>query len=265
MNSIGLFTEAFMVHAWISCTIVAIVCAIAGFFVIVRGNSFEAHALPQAGFAGGAGAVLININPMYGLMLFVIVSAIIIGFFSKKERNDIITALSLVVILGLGALFLGLANKYAAGAYALIFGQIVGISFDQVIQTIVLGAISLLGIALMYRPLLLSSISKDISETRNVPTRLVEILYMLVLGLVTSVTVPVVGALLCFSLLVVPAATSANISSNPKKVILLSVVIALVSTWISIVLAYYSNWPIGFFVTIIGGCAYLISRMLNKK
>lgn len=265
MNSMGLFTEAFMVHAWISCTVVAIVCAVTGFFVIVRGNSFESHALPQAGFAGGAGAVLININPLYGLMSFVIGSAMIIGFFSKKERNDIITALSLVVVLGIGSLFLGLANKYAAAAYALIFGQIVGISFDQVIQTIALGVISLLGVAFIYRPLLLSSIFKDIAETRNVPTRLVEILYMLVLGLVTSVTVPVVGALLCFSLLVVPAATSANISSNPQKVILLSVVIALVSTWISIVLAYYSNWPIGFFVAIIGGGLYFITKILSKR
>lgn len=264
MNNSGLFADAFMIHACISGTIIAILCALIGFFVVIRGDSFASHALPQTGFSGGAGAILFNINPMYGLTIFVLGGAIIIGLFGKKERNDIITALCLVVILGIGALFMGVSNKYAAGAYALLFGQIVGISYEQVIQTIVLALICLLSLIYLHKPLLLVSISKDIAESRGISTRLIEIFFMIILGLVSAVTVPIVGALLCFSLLVVPAAASTYITSNPKWVIILSLIFSIVSVWISLILAYYSGWPIGFFVSLIGGIVYFCSRTINK-
>ena len=264
MTNLGLFTDTFMTHAWISGTIVAILCALVGFFVVIRGDSFASHALPQAGFSGGAGAILLNINPIYGLSVFVIGAALLIGFFSKKERNDIMTALCLVAVLGTGSLFLGLTNKYAAGAYALLFGQIVGVSSEQVVQTAILGVICILGIAFLYRPLLLVSVSKDIARSRGIPVRLIEMLFMVVLGLVAAVTVPIVGALLCFSLLIVPTAASAYISSNPKKVIILSLVFSIVSVWLSLILAYYSNWPIGFFVSVIGGIIYFMARLTHN-
>jgi len=264
MANLGLFTDTFMIHAWISGTIVAILCSLVGFFVVIRGDSFASHALPQAGFSGGAGAILLNINPIYGLSVFVIGAALIIGFFSEKERNDIMTALCLVAILGTGSLFLGLTNKYAAGAYALLFGQIVGVSSDQVVQTALLGVICILGITFLFRPLLLVSISKDIARSRGIPVRLIEMLFMVVLGLVAAVTVPIVGALLCFSLLIVPTAASAYISSDPKKVIILSLVFSIVSVWLSLILAYFSNWPIGFFVSVIGGIIYFISRVTHR-
>lgn len=262
MSNVEIFSNTFMVHAWISGTMVAILCALIGFFVVIRGNSFAAHVLPQAGFAGGAGAVLLNINPMYGLAIFVIGGALLIGCFNEKERTDVITALCLVAVLGTGALFLGLTNKYAAGAYALLFGQIVGVSYEQVVQTAILGVICLLGITFLYRPLLLSSISKEIAESQGVPLRLLEMLFMVVLGLVAAVTVPIVGALLCFSLLIAPTAASVYISSNPRKVVILSLVFSLVTMWISLVLAYYSQWPTGFFVSIIGGFIYLFARVV---
>lgn len=264
MTNLGVFTDTFMVHAWISGTVVAILCALVGFFVVIRGDSFASHALPQAGFSGGAGAILLNTNPVYGLSVFVIGAALLIGFFSKKERNDIMTALCLIAVLGTGSLFLGLANKYAAGAYALLFGQIVGVSYEQVVQTVIIGVFCILGITFLYRPLLLTSVSKDIAESRGVPVRLIEILFMVVLGLVAAFTVPVVGALLCFSLLIVPTAASAYITSDPKKVMILSLVFSVVSVWISLILAYYSEWPIGFFVAIIGGVIYLFSRVTHN-
>ena len=240
MTNLGLFTDSFMLHAWVSGTIVAILCALVGFFVVIRGDSFASHALPQAGFSGGAAAVLLNINPIYGLVVFVIGGALLIGFFSKKERNDIMTALCLVAVLGTGSLFLGLTNKYAAGAYALLFGQFVGVSYEQVAQTAILGAICIFGITFLYRPLLLVSVSKDLAESRGVHVRLIEMLFMVVLGLVAAITVPIVGALLCFSLLIVPTAASAYITSDPKKVIILSLIFSVVSVWISLILAYYS-------------------------
>ena len=209
----GLFTQSFMVHAWISATIVAVLCACTGFFVVLRGSAFAAHALPKAGFAGAAGAVLSGINPLYGLSLFAVGGALLIGALGRRERNDVATALTLVAALGTGALFLSLTNQYATGAYALLFGQIVGVSAGQVWDTAVLACVCLLAVAFLSRPLLLASISPEIAGSRGVPVRLLETGFLLVVGLVTAVTVPVVGALLCFSLLVGPMAAGGYLAA----------------------------------------------------
>jgi len=263
MLDTGIFTQSFMIHAWIGGTIVAILSAFIGFFVVIRSSSFAAHTLPQAGFAGGAGAVLLNINPLYGLAAFAVGGALLIGYLGNKERNDVITALTLVTTLGTGALFLGLTNKYATGAYALLFGQIVGISSDQVVETAVLGVVCLLCLAFLYRPLLLASVSREIAEARGVPVRLLEICFLVIVGLASAIIVPVVGALLCFSLLIAPNAASVYLTNNPGKAMALSLLFSLGNVWISIVLAYISGWPIGFFVSMTGALLYACARTVH--
>jgi len=263
MISSGMFTDTFMINAWISGTMVAVICSFLGFFVVVRRSVFAAHALPQVGFAGGTAAVLWNFNPMYGLLGFSILGAILIGYLSRKEENDVITALILVAALGTGALFLGLTDKYAIGAYALLFGQIVGVSSQQVIETVVLGLICILILAFLYRPLLLTSVSKEIAEARGLSTSFFQMCFLLLVAIVCAITVPVVGALLCFSLLIAPTAASIYITSNPKKVMLLSLVLSLIIVWLSLMLAYLSGWPIGFFVSIIGAFFYALARLIS--
>ena len=136
LNS-DLFTAPFMIHAWISASLVAVLCAFTGFFVVLRGSAFAAHALPKAGFAGAAGAVFLAINPLYGLVAFAVGGALSIGVLGKSERHDVVTALILVAALGTGDLFLSLTDKYATGAYAMLFGQIVGVSAQQVWDSVV--------------------------------------------------------------------------------------------------------------------------------
>ncbi|MDR3544019.1 MAG: metal ABC transporter permease [Desulfosporosinus sp.] len=263
MLDAGIFTQSFMIHAWIGGTIVAILSAFIGFFVVIRGSSFAAHTLPQAGFAGGAGAVLLNINPLYGLAAFAVGGALLIGYLGNKERDDVVTALTLVTTLGTGALFLGLTNKYATGAYALLFGQIVGVSSDQVVATAVFGVVCLLCLAFLYRPLLLASVSREIAEDRGVSVRLLEICFLVIVGLAAAIIVPVVGALLCFSLLIGPNAASVYLTNSPGKAMALSLLFSLVNIWISIVLAYISGWPIGFFVSMTGALLYACARTVH--
>lgn len=259
----GIFTQEFMIHAWISATFVAIICSFIGFFVVIRGYSFVAHALPQIGFAGGSGAVLLNINPIYGLSVFAIGGSLLIGCLGKREHNDVITALILVAALGTGALFLGLSDKYAAGAYALLFGQILGVSSEQVKDTIILTFICLLCIGFLYRPLLLESVSREIAESRGITIRLLEMFFILVVGLVAAITVPIVGALLCFSLLIEPTAASIYLTSHPVKVMLLSLIFSLVTVWSSLIISYFCGWPIGFFVSVIGAFIYICARLIH--
>lgn len=269
MLDLELFMQPFMVHAWISGTIVAVLSSFVGFFVVVRGASFAAHALPEAGFAGGAGAVLLSINPVYGLAAFAVGGALLIGYLEKQGRKDAVTALTLTSALGTGALFLSLSNNYASGAYALLFGQILGVDTNQLLTTSIGAALCLAGILFLYRPLLLSTVSMEIAQSRGVPVRLLEWVFLLLIGISASVMVPVVGALLCFSLLICPTAACVYLVASPGKVLSLSLLFSVLIVWGSITLAYITGWPIGFFVAMMGVSLYGIARctkqLRNKK
>ena len=102
----------FMANAWIVATMVAVVAGVVGFFTVLRGSAFVAHAVPQAGFAGAAGASLIGVSTFLGLGTFAVISALSIGLLGKRGRHDAMTALTLVFMLGLGALFLSWSEQY---------------------------------------------------------------------------------------------------------------------------------------------------------
>jgi len=117
--------SGFMVNAWIVATMVAVVAGIVGFFTVLRGSAFVVTR-SQAGFAGAAGASLIGVSTLAGLGTFAVISALSIGFLGKRGRHDAVTALALVFMLGLGALFLSWSEEYASAIYALLFGEVLG-------------------------------------------------------------------------------------------------------------------------------------------
>jgi zinc/manganese transport system permease protein len=124
----------------------------------------------------------------------------------------------------------------------------------------VLGAASVAAIVVMFRPLMFSSALPEVAEARGVSARRMELGFLLVMALATSMTVPVVGALLMFSLMIGPAAAARSLTARPARAMALSVAIALVTVWIGIAASYQSNWPLGFFVGVLGAAFYLFGR-----
>src|SRR5579871_6776942 len=105
--------SGFMVNAWTVGSIVALVAGLVGFFTVLRGSAFAAHAIPNGSFAGAAAASLIAVNTLIGLGAFAALSALLIGLLGRRGRHDVATALTLVAMLGLGALFLSLTTEYS--------------------------------------------------------------------------------------------------------------------------------------------------------
>jgi zinc/manganese transport system permease protein len=253
--------SGFMVNTWIAATIVAVVAGVVGFFVVLRGSAFVAHALPSGAFAGAAGASLIGVNTLLGLGVFSILGALGIGSLGRRARHDVATALALVVMLGLGSLFLSLSTEFAAGTYSLLFGQVLGVSNAQILPTTGLAAGCIVAIVCLYRPLMMSSVVPDVAEARGVSSYRMEMCFLLVVALTTTMTVPVVGALLIFSLLIGAPAAARSLTDRPLRAMILSVAVAVLIVWGSIVLSYLSNWPIGFFVGAISAACYAAGRM----
>ena len=119
----------FMRNALVTGSIVAVLAAVVGYFIVARSLTFAAHAIPNIGFAGAAGAVLAGILPVYGFFAFALAAAVGIGVLGTKARErDIVVAVLMTFALGLGFLFLSLYSGYAQRVYGILFGSILGIS-----------------------------------------------------------------------------------------------------------------------------------------
>jgi zinc/manganese transport system permease protein len=252
--------SAFMTNTWIVATIVAVVAGVVGFFVVLRGSAFVADALPTGAFAGAAGASLIGINTLIGLGVFSLLGALGIGWLGRRGRHDVSVALALVVMLGLGALFLSFSVEYAPEIYSLLFGEVLGISVNEIAPVAVLGAVCIAAIGVLYRPLMLSSVAPELGEARGVRAYRIEMCFLAVLALATSMALPVVGALLIFSLMIGPPAAARAFTDRPLVAMGLSVVIALATVWTAIAVSYHTNWPVGFFVGTIAAACYAAGR-----
>ncbi len=252
--------QGFMVNAWVVASIVAVVAGVVGFFVVLRGAAFVAHAIPNGAFAGAAGATLIGVNTIVGLGVFAVLGALGIAWIGRRGRHDVATALVLVFMLGLGALFLSMTVEYAPEIYSLLFGEVLGISPTELAPTIALAAVSVLAIALLYRPLMLSSVLGDVAQARGIGAARMELCFLLVVALATTMTVPVVGTLLIFSLMIGAPAAARSFTDRPGRALALSVALALMTVWAAIALSYTTDYPIGFFVGSAAAVLYALGR-----
>jgi zinc/manganese transport system permease protein len=253
--------DDFMINTWIAASLVAAVAGVVGFFVVLRGASFAAHALPLSAFPGAAAANLMGVNPLVGLLLFSGLGVAGISQLARGGRRDLATALSLVMLLGMGALFLSRTTAYYQAVYALLFGEVLGVSNEDLAPVAVLSAASVALVVVLFRPLLLSSVSPELGEARGVSARWIEVLFLGVVALAVSMALPVVGALLVFSLMVGPASAARALTDRPLPAMCVSAGLALVTVWAAIALSFVSDWPIGFFVGGLSAVAYAAGRL----
>ncbi|HXN39567.1 MAG TPA: metal ABC transporter permease [Solirubrobacteraceae bacterium] len=253
--------SGFMVNAWTVGSIVAVVAGLVGFFTVLRGSAFVAHAIPNGSFAGAAGATLLGINTLVGLGAFSLLGALSIGVLGRRGRHDVVTALALVMMLGLGALFLSFSAQYAPEIESLLFGEVLGISANQVAPTAALAVACVAAIVALYRPLMLSSVLAEVGEARGVSAFAMELCFLVVVALAATMTVPVVGTLLIFSLMIGAPAAARSFTDRPLVAMALSVAIALVTVWSAIAASYETNYPVGFFVGSAGAVAYALGRI----
>src|ERR1700736_539148 len=259
-----LFRYEFMVHAFEAGTMIAIVAGAIGYFVVLRGSAFAAHALSHIGFAGATGAVVLSLNPIFGLLAFTLGAGAAIGALGNRLRSrDVTIGIVLAWTLGLGVLFISLYRGYATEAYALLFGEILGISSNDVIVTLVAGVITVIAVVAIYRPLLFSSVDEDLAAAKGVPVTALSIGFMAILAVAVTEAVQVVGVLLIFALIVTPAAIAVRFTSRPFAAIGIGVLLALAFTWAGLAIAYYSPHPVSFFITTLAFAAYLLVRALG--
>jgi zinc/manganese transport system permease protein len=262
---VNMWQYDFMRHAFEAGTIVAVVAGVVGYFVVMRRLSFAAHALSHIGFAGAAGAVLVGLNPLSGLLLFTSGGGLTMAVLGRKASSrDVQIGTVLAFMLGLGVLFINLYKGYATEAYSLLFGEILGISSSDVIATLVAGLVIIFAIVVIFRRLLFTSLDEEVAEAKGISMMGMSIIFMLLLAVATSIAVQVVGVLLIFALMVTPAAIAQRIARRPSQGLTISICIALLATWFGLFISYYIPYPVSFFITTTVFVAYLLVRLFQS-
>lgn len=254
--------SGFMVGTWLAGSAVAVVAGVVGYLVVLRGETFAAHALPQGAFAGAAGAAAVGMSPVLGAGVFALLGAAAVGLLGRRGRHDVAIALALVLLLATGALFLGLSTAYAPEVYALLFGQLLGVRLGDLPAILAVSALCVALAGVGFRPLLAWSALGEASVLRGRRSWRVEVAFLLLVTLATTAAVPVVGAFLMFSLVTAPAATARLVAVRPWTGVATAVAIAVGIVWASVALGYLSGWPIGFFVGAGGAVVYAVGRLV---
>jgi zinc/manganese transport system permease protein len=255
----------------------ALVSGVIGVFTVMRGQSFAGHALADVSSAGGAASFLLGINPLIGFLVMALMGAggmELIRTRQARER-DLVTGVVLGAGLGLSALFLyfDVTSKSTTGAaITVMFGSMFAIPASMIPLALAVGIGALIAVAMLYRPLLLSSLDPELAAIRGVRVRMVGFLHLLALALAVSLSAITVGAILSTALLIGPAAIALRVAKRPGWAVALAALIGIGATWGGILLAYDSyywtrgrGWPVSFFVVALVFGLYVISGRAGQN
>jgi zinc/manganese transport system permease protein len=257
-----LLAQPFIHTALLAGAVVAVVSGAIGIFVVTRGASFAVHAISELGFTGAAGALVVGIDPVIGMIGGSLIVGLVLGLLSLRgrERDSAIGAV-LAFGLGVGVLLLSLYHGYATEATNLLFGSIVGVSDNQLLELSIVALVVGGGLAVCYRPLLFSSVDPEVAAARGVPLRALSVTIFLLLALTTAEAIQVVGVLLVLTLVITPAAAAQRLTARPGLALVLSIVIALGATEGGILLSLAQPWPTSFFISAISFAVYVAARL----
>ncbi len=254
-----------MVHALEAGTIVAVLAASVGWFMVLRRQSFAGHTLAVMAVPGAAGAALVGLPTALGYYLACGAASLAMGragrplvrgYASETATIGTVQAIGLAV----GFLFLSLNNQILTGLETLLFGTFLGVSSGQVIALLAVAAAALTVLALVARPLLFATLDPEVAQARGVPVRLLDPLFLLVLALAVAAASQITGALLVFALLVAPPAAAQAVTSRVLPGLALSIAIALLIVWLGLGAAYFSIYPPGFYISTFAFIAYVLAR-----
>ncbi|HUI89399.1 MAG TPA: metal ABC transporter permease [Anaerolineales bacterium] len=261
---IEILRHSFVQNAFLAGVIVAILSSFVGYFIILRGQAFACEALSHVGFTGALAAALVGASALEGMFLFTLLAAFGIGALGKRlSGRDLEVGMVLSFVLGLGVLFLSLYTKNATEAVGVLFGSILSVTINDVQVILGSGVFIIILMVVLFRPLLFASVEPEVAEARGIPVQQLSILFLILLAISVAVAVKVVGVLLVFALLVVPAAAAEHLTHRPWLAIGTSILISLFSVLAGLILAFIGHWPVSFYIVSLTSLFYFMALIVH--
>lgn len=257
-------TAPFMANAFLAGLCIALAAGVMGYFTIARHSTFASHALAHIGLPGATGAVLLGLPVSLGLGVFALGGALVIGALGKRaSQREIATGTVLAFATGLGLFFARLSSSASQQMQSILFGSILTITTDQIIGFAIFDVILLIVLAVIYRPLLFSSVDEQVAQAKGVPIGAMNVAFMAIMAGVITIAVPAVGTLLIFALVITPAATANIIAGTPLRAMVLASALCLVAIWGGLVLAAMFPAPPSFIIVTLSTLFWAIAKAAN--
>lgn len=258
----------FMRNAFAAGAMAALMCGAIGWFAVLRGETYAAHTLASVAFPGASGAVYLGLTPLVGYFGFAVAGAGLIAWLSpwrpgRLERHSATVGAVQAVALALGFWFVSLYRGFLSNLSGFLFGSFLGVTRHDVVVLAVTAVVALAVLAMIGRPLLFASVDPRVAEAAGVPVRAVSFLYLILLGCAVAEASQFTGVLLVLALVVVPAATASLLTARPSLGLLLSVVFAVGTVWAGLAAAYFTDRPVGFWVTTVGFSGYVLAHAVS--
>ena len=274
----GFFSSAPVHVALAAGGIVALVSGIVGSFAVIRGQSYAGHALADISVSGGSASYLVGVSPLWGFVGVGVLAAGVMDMIGvqRPRGRDLATGIVRGAALGLAALFLywDTTHSNVSGAtITILFGSMFTIS-SSLLPVITLLSVAAVGIvALLYRPLLLSSVAPDLAAVRGISVRLVGLLVLIAISVAVALSAMTIGTILSTALLIGPAAIGLRLSSRPGLAMAWGALAGLAATWLGVLLAYDSfywppaghGWPVSFFVVTLIFLGYVAVQRITSR
>lgn len=274
----GFFSSAPVHVALAAGGVVALVSGIVGSFAVIRGQSYAGHALADISVTGGSASYLVGVSPLWGFVGVGVLAAGVMDMIGvqRPRGRDLATGIVRGAALGLAALFLywDTTHSSVSGAtITILFGSMFTIS-SSLLPVITLLSVAAVGIvAILYRPLLLSSVAPDLAAVRGISVRLVGLLVLIAISVAVALSAMTIGTILSTALLIGPAAIGLRLSSRPGLAMAWGALAGLAATWLGVLLAYDSfywpparhGWPVSFFVVTLIFLGYVAVQGITSR
>lgn len=236
-----------------------------GVFVQARNAAFAVHGISELSFSGAAFALLVGMDVIWGSIIGSIIAALLIAVFSwsSKGKDNAILGIMMPTGLGLGILFLSLYQGRSINKFGLLTGQIVAIEPAKLEAMLLMAVVVVLLLFFIGRPLLFASVDREVAKVRGVPIKVLDLAFMLVLGVATAMCVHIVGALLALALLVTPAVSASYVAKSPVGVFVCSIIIGVVASVGGVLLSLGSRIPVSPYITCLSFVLFLICRCIG--
>jgi len=257
---------AFAERALAAAVIVALLCGLLGFFVILRRLAFIGVGISHSAIGGVAVGLLAGVDPALSAAVFSIVVALGMFWVARDRRlsEDAIIGVFLSGAMALGLLLVGMHHGYQKDLFAYLFGSLLSVSAHDLWMLAALAVVISMAIALSFREMLFIAFDDEVARAYRRPVDLLDAMLMVVLALTVVAGVRVVGVLLVEALLVVPAATAALWSLDFRRQVALSMLVGATSAATGLWLSFAYDLAAGASIVLVAISLFMCSWLVRR-
>ena len=239
--------EPFLMRALLAGIGLAIVAAPLGCFVVWRRMAYYGETVAQAGLIGIAAGLALSLNLTASVLVVTLAVSALLVLLSRQQIVPFDSLLGLLAhaALAVGVIAASLVRGPQLDLMAFLFGDIFAITSADLQWIYIGGAIALVALVLVWRPLLSLSVHEDLAAAEGIPTDRVKLMFVLVLALVVAIAIKIVGVLLTIAFLIMPAAAARPLSETPEQMALFAAIFGALSVALGLFVSVTFDTPGG--------------------